>query len=463
MVWIPTGKLHSAYQCNDDRDHPDSLGKTGKIKQSEFGDHHQTERQGPDPGNDVIHTNNLSNMPILSSNPMWEAFGLRALPYALYGGADIGECVTTIDRIGNGSQDDWYREWVATADRLNAAAHESEGRGHAISAREAYFRAATYYHVSYFPLYGFPVDPRLTRAFEAEVATFKRAAALSKPAIEPVEIPFENLSLPAYFLHATENGDPRPTIVHVDGYDSNIQEMYFAHGPAAVRRGYNCLLFDGPGQGRNLIRDNLPLRPDWETVVGSVIDYLLTRPEVDARRIVLAGWSFGGFLAPRAASFERRIAALIADPGQWDQSEGLKALPVPPEVLKDLEHADPNLFAPVERALRSAKADPMLRWRLIQRLLWVHGKNNLYDLAREIARFEISSVAQNISCPTLLTAAEGDPIGKGARTLYDALVCPKTFVEFTLAEGSGGHCEGLSRALYHQRVFDWLDATLQSK
>ncbi len=36
-------------------------------------------------------------MPILSNNPMWEAFGLRALPYALYGGADIGECVTTVE------------------------------------------------------------------------------------------------------------------------------------------------------------------------------------------------------------------------------------------------------------------------------------------------------------------------------------------------------------------------------
>ena len=56
-------------------------------------------------------------------------------------------------------------------------------------------------------------------------------------------------------------------MVHVDGYDSNIQEMYFAHGAAALRRGYNCLLFDGPGQGRKLIRDGLPIRPDWENVV----------------------------------------------------------------------------------------------------------------------------------------------------------------------------------------------------
>ncbi len=156
--------------------------------------------------------------------------------------------MTTIDRVGSGSADDWYREWTATADRIAACARESEKRGHAVSAREAYFRAATYYHVSYFPLYGLPVDPRLIRAFEAEVSAFQNAAALSRPAIKPVEIPFVSGTLPGYFLHAEGNEGTKPTIVHVNGYDSNIQEMYFAHGPAAVRRGYNCLLFDRPRQ-----------------------------------------------------------------------------------------------------------------------------------------------------------------------------------------------------------------------
>jgi dienelactone hydrolase len=401
-------------------------------------------------------------MPILSKNPMWETFGLRALPYALYGGADLGECVSTVDRIGEGTAGDWHREWTATAARLATAARESEERGHAVSAREAYFRASTYYHVSYFPLYGYPVDPRLIQGFEAEVSCFQHAASLSTPQIQSVEIPFEGKSLPAYFLRADESGKRKPTIIHVNGYDSNIQEMYFAHGPAAVRRGYNCLLFDGPGQGRNLIHDGSALRPDWETVVSPVIDYLLSRPDVDSHRIVLAGWSFAGFLAPRAAALEKRIAALIADPGQWDQKDGLKALPIPPEVLDHLDDADPAIFTTVEQALRSPHADPMLRWRLIQRLLWVHGKDNLYDLAKEISRFEISPVAKYISCPTLLTMSEGDPLAKGTRKLYDALNCAKTLVEFTLAEGSGGHCEALSRALYHQRVFDWLDETLKA-
>jgi dipeptidyl aminopeptidase/acylaminoacyl peptidase len=282
-------------------------------------------------------------MAILSTNPMWEAFGLRALPSTLYGGADIGECTTTVERAGsNGSPDDWYREWMITADRVAGIAEECERRGHLVSAREAYFRASTYYHASFFPLFGTPVDPRLAKAAERERETFQRAARLSQPAIEPIEIPFEGHSLPGYFVHASDDGQPRPTMVHVNGYDGTVEEMYFAHGVAALPRGYHCVLFDGPGQGRNLVRDGLTMRPDWETVVRPVIDFVLTRPEVDPKRIVLCGWSFGGFLAPRAAAFEKRIAALVSDPGQWDQRDGLKGLPMAPELLADLENTDPR-------------------------------------------------------------------------------------------------------------------------
>src|SRR4051795_8458180 len=78
---------------------------------------------------------------------------------------------------------------------------------------------------------------------------------------------------------------------------------------AALRRGYNCLLFDGPGQGRPLIHQGLHMRPNWESVVSAVLDTVLSYPNVDAQSVALAGWSFGGYLAPRAASGEHRIAA----------------------------------------------------------------------------------------------------------------------------------------------------------
>jgi alpha-beta hydrolase superfamily lysophospholipase len=106
----------------------------------------------------------------------------------------------------------------------------------------------------------------LIKAFDKEIEVFQKAAGL-----------FESTTLPAYFLKVDDSDNARPTIVYTNGYDSNIQEMYFAHAEAALKRGYNCLLFDGPGQGRNLIQGNSYLRPDWEKVVTPVIDYALTR------------------------------------------------------------------------------------------------------------------------------------------------------------------------------------------
>ena len=138
-----------------------------------------------------------------------------------------------------------------------------------MSAREAYLRASNYYRTSYLPLYGKPVDPRLVEAFERETDSFQKAARLFSAPIEVLEIPFEGGSLPAYFVKVDNSRKPRPMILQTNGYDSTIQEMYFAHATAAIRRGYNFLCFDGPGQGRNLIRDGIPIRPEWENVVRS--------------------------------------------------------------------------------------------------------------------------------------------------------------------------------------------------
>jgi dienelactone hydrolase len=393
---------------------------------------------------------------------MWEDFGQRALLWAPTGGADFGECLTTVQAIGDdGSADDWYREWTATADRIAGIADDCAARGHLTSAYEAYLRAASYYRVSYFPLFGSPIDPRLVASFDRCADTFQRAAELASFPLEPVEIETEDGSMPGYLARPDNSDQPRPTIVQTNGYDSNVTEMFFSTAPAALRRGYNWLGFDGPGQGRNLVRDGKPLRPDWEQVVPPVIDYATEHPAVDDERIVLLGWSLGGYLAPRAAAFEHRVAALVADPGQWDQRDGfVKSLPISDEDKTRFPDVNPSALDPMEGWLRQ-QAPPMLRWRLLQRGLWVNGADSLFDYFVKMLDYELSPVASQISCPTLITKAEGDPIAAGASQLYDAVRTEKVLVQFTESEGAGGHCETMARSLYHQRVFDWLDEVLK--
>jgi hypothetical protein len=61
----------------------------------------------------------------------------------------------------------------------------------------------------------------------------------------------------------------------------------------------------------------------------------------------LSGWSLGGYLAPRAASGEHRLAARIADPGQWSIAEGFRAaairLGASPDGVLDMGRIDDAL------------------------------------------------------------------------------------------------------------------------
>jgi hypothetical protein len=93
--------------------------------------------------------------------------------------------------------------------------------------------------------------------------------------------------------------------------------------------------------------------------------------------------------------------------------------------------------------------------------MWVNDQPSLFHLLADLNRYRVSDVAGQVSCPTLLTQAEGDPIAAGAAKLFDALtINHEALIGFSAAEGAGGHCEGTSRRLFHQRVYDWLDETL---
>ncbi|MFN8028056.1 MAG: alpha/beta fold hydrolase [Acidimicrobiia bacterium] len=409
----------------------------------------------------------------LIDDEFWDGFATRALFHSTYGGADFGECRVAVDRFAgadpdhggpdHGGPDEWFGAWNDLAEGLVAVGDTCAARGQAVSAREAYLRATNYFRTAYAPLMGAPVDPRLRAAFDHECDAFTKAAPLFDTPVELVEIPYEGgVTLPGIFVRADGSGRATPTIVHTNGYDSNVHEMFVAQAIASVARGWNILLFDGPGQGRTLVHDDLHIRPDWEHVVTPVIDWALGRPEVDPDRVVLAGWSFGGYLAPRAACFEHRIAALWADPGQWDQRTAVARLPLSDDDKAKFPDVDPHLLDDMENWLRGPDADPSLRWRLVQRGCWVHGVDTIYDLFRDMCRFELSPYAGDIECPTLLTMAEGDVIAAHARDLYDAIgSSTKELLQFTAAEGAGGHCEGTARRLFHQRCYDWLDTTLR--
>jgi Alpha/beta hydrolase family len=390
---------------------------------------------------------------------LFDAQWLRTASHASSGGADVGECFAAAERIREVDAESWYDAWWALAESLLEQADQSLAKRRHASALSAYLRASNYFRAAYVFLIGAPVDPRVIECYRRQRSAFQSAAALMAPPAEAIAIPYEGRTLHGYLFRPAGDVRRRPTLIITGGYDSTAEEAYFFSGAAAVARGYTCLIYDGPGQGAAIIEDGLVFRPDWEAVVGPVVDFAVARPEVDPARIAILGISFGGYLAPRAASGEPRLAACIADPGEFSLFEELKSR-VPPFVARQLFDGNRSILALFKYLIRRRLRHTTAGWGL-RRGLWVHGVPDPMAYLRLTQEYTLDGRVDRIRCPTLVCSAERDEIGASADRLFAGLTCKKTRLAFTAKEGAGAHCEAGARSVFNQKAFDWLDSVLE--
>jgi dipeptidyl aminopeptidase/acylaminoacyl peptidase len=237
-------------------------------------------------------------MKVLFQDPTFSLQLLRAISETYNKGADIGECLSTAYRIKEGDFESWHIEWLKTAKRVHKYADECLALGHKISAREAFLRASNYYRVAEFLLID-AEDPRIQTTWRMSKQCFAEAAKLFSPRFEPVQIPYEGTSLPGYLYRVDEekyDKRSRPILIAHGGFDSTLEELYTSAAAPVLERGYNCLTFEGPGQGGVIRTQKIPFRYDWEKVISPVVDYALTRlgDIVDPKRMALMGISMGG-------------------------------------------------------------------------------------------------------------------------------------------------------------------------
>jgi len=387
---------------------------------------------------------------------------LRTMGHDVYGGAAIGECLATTSSISVGDRESWYAAWRKLADGTFAAAEASLRDGHRQSALGAFLRASNYYRNAYVLHLEAPLPSVALDAYRRHREAFRKATALMPRPPEVIAIPFEGGTMPGYFCAAASEGR-RPVVISIGGYDSTAEESYFWNGAAAVSRGYHCVLFDGPGQGAMLLERGLPFRPDWEKAVFAVIDAVAQRPDVDTSRIVLVGESFGGYLAPRAAATDSRVAACVLDPAQLGLYQAILArLPLPASTKAQLPDG-PRWAVGLLRALfgRVAKK-PLPGWSLRRGML-THGMASPWDYFVESKRYELGGLVEEIRCPTLVCDARNDAISAYAKAFYERLRCEKGYQEFRADEGAAEHCVSGNRPLFHERIFNWLDACLEKR
>jgi alpha-beta hydrolase superfamily lysophospholipase len=383
---------------------------------------------------------------------------LRAMGSAPYGGADIGECLAAAARVRGTDLTSWHDAWAEAAGAALALAQGELAAGRAESARLAFWRASSYFRTAGVMLMGAPADPRLVASNVAQADAFRRGAQLMAMPPAIVEIPYAGTTLPGYWFRAGDGPQERATVILTGGYDGTAEELYFFNGAAALARGYNVLAFDGPGQGAALLLQGLVMRPDWENVVTPVLDWLLAQPGVAAAKVALIGLSLGGYLAPRAASAEHRLAAVVADCGAYDLfASALERIPGP--LASGLTAGRGPAVAVLRRILASLEGRPTAGWALRRGQL-VHGATDPVGYLRALREYSMEGRAADISCPVFVCNAEGDDISASAPKLAAALTGEKELVTFMARDGAGDHCEAGARTLYHARSFGWLDRVL---
>lgn len=397
-------------------------------------------------------------MKILLDDADMDAQLQRTLIAAQAQSADLGESLAVASRVKGSDYDSWYAEWAAVAASCRARGDGALAAGHRVTARQSYLRATEYWRQAIFFIRHDLTDERLHHGWREHRASFEAAIALFDEPVTVAEVSAAGAQLRAYRFRSSHVAEgPRPVVLVPCGYDSTAEAGYSATAYMALRHGWDCVTFEGPGQGGALYDQGVAMRPDFDATLTPVVDWVLSQPDVDPARVALIGRSFGGFLAPRGASAEPRIGALVCDPAQYDFVSRIVPRMISEADWNKVLTADPAMDEQLQGLLHGDHNQEYYGARMV-----TMGAATVGDFLRMQVDYTLDGHVAAIACPVLLTEGEGD-FAAQTQTLADHLAVPPEIVRFTEADGAGGHCEGLGATLWEDAVFDWLDRTLPGR
>lgn len=326
---------------------------------------------------------------------------------------DFQEVTAAVDRW-----EDWCAAWSARAAIHEALGEKALAEGFKLSAGEHFTRAAVCYH---FGKFLFVNDmSQMKAAHEKAVKCRNTALPLIDPPGTRVAIPYEGTRL--YGNLRRPKGVPRPPIVVMCmGLDSAKEEMD-DYENRFLARGVATLAFDGPGQGE--AEYELGICPEYEKPVKAVIDWIGTRGDLDAKRVGIWGVSLGGYYAPRAACFEKRLKACVALSGPYQRSASFEGRPV----------------INVEAFRVRAKCA------------------NLEEAGKVALRMSLKGHAKNITCPIYIVAGTKDRLTPHTEAQKLAAEVSGPCV-LSVIEG-GNHVVNNLWYRYRDQTADWMAAQL---
>lgn len=335
--------------------------------------------------------------------------------------------------------DDWKRELISLGNEAT-----KEGRTD---------NAIAYYRMSEFFMYDGDPDKikyykKATKLFYEYYADFFEG---EDPRIQRYDVPYEDVKLPV--MHLVPRGNSKGTILIHGGNDSYFEEFLF---PILYMQesGFEVYMFEGPGQGGVLRLQGKHFTHEWERPVKAILDHF------DLKDVTIIGISLGGYLAPRAAAFDKRITKVVA----WSIFPCFQDILVSsqPESTRRIFqilmkfHARHllNLVFDIK-----AKKSPLINWG-IKHGCYAYEADDAYSYAKKLKLYDLSDISDKITQDMLILGASGDHfidyhlIGKEINMLKN--VHSLTFRLFTDKEGAENHCNVGNGKIVIDEILGWI-------
>ncbi|MBK5432286.1 alpha/beta hydrolase [Bacillus sp. TH25] len=314
--------------------------------------------------------------------------------------------------------DSWYNTWIEYAVMRE---HHKD-----FDLASVYYQAAEFYME--------PSDQKKEKVYQKYRETFYKS--FHDFEYETYQIPYEDSYLPAIKFMTPGACN---TLLFFGGYDSYMEEMMKMMN-YLIGINYNIIVLDGPGQGTAL-KNGLKFIHNWEKPVSTVIDYF----KLD--RVSILGASWGGYLAMRAAAFEKRIDKVIAFNIFYSGLDALK-MRMPDNIWNKLTTLlatnEADKINTMFKQMMATSID--LNWK-IKKGMENTGEKTPFNLLKNFEKHTMAGIGQFINQEVLLLAGEDDqyvPISRLSQIEMELCNAASiTSVVFTKETGGEQHCQAL--------------------
>ena len=338
-------------------------------------------------------------------------------------------------------------DWVRSMKSLAEAA-EKEGR---TENQIAYERMAEFFM--------YDSDPEKRTQYEKAVSLFYDFYAdyFESGKVSRCSVSFEGANLPVMVAKSEANGGgkSRGTVLFHGGNDSYFEELFFPMLYLS-QHGFDVYLFEGPGQGGVLRVQNVKFTHEWEKPVSAILDFF------KLENVAIIGASLGGYLAPRAAAFDKRISKVVA----WSIFPDFFHVVLsdhPGNVSKFIEKI---LSSPIRGVMNGVykkmmKQNELVRWNLLHGM-YAYGAESPMDYIAKIRKFTLHGIADRITQDVLVLGAREDHFinPRLFHEEYDLLKNARslTLRLFSDEDDAGSHCNAGNTKLVLDAMISWLES-----